>query len=169
MLTVLASLDGGTIAIRITPLRESLNDGSAGNPGRMVRQQVTDTGRHDLISIAIHRYGQLIGSKFSARTSSSQEGDAAIAVPAIIRMIRIACSMLLPSSKTKAERRGIPAYLSCTPEHSARIRSEWSKFPGLLPRVVSICSGATLLSWVDLRQSVDGEQGVIADTWLAIS
>jgi len=58
--------------------------------GRMVWQKATGYGRRSLIETAIGRYKSIIGSRLRARTFAAQQGETAIAVEALNRMIRVA-------------------------------------------------------------------------------
>ncbi len=58
--------------------------------GRMGWQKVTGYGRRSLVETAIGRYKHLIGSKLRARNFAAQQGEVAIAVEALNRMIRVA-------------------------------------------------------------------------------
>ena len=58
--------------------------------GRMAWQQATGYGRRNLVETAIGRYKQLIGPRLRARILVTQHGEAAIAIAALNRMIRIA-------------------------------------------------------------------------------
>ncbi len=58
--------------------------------GRMAWQRATGYGRRNLVETAIGRYKHLIGPKLRARTLPGQQGEAALAVAALNRMIRIA-------------------------------------------------------------------------------
>ena len=58
--------------------------------GRMGWQRTTGYGRRSLIETAIGRYKHLIGSKLRARTLPGQQGEAALAVAVLNRMIRTA-------------------------------------------------------------------------------
>jgi DDE family transposase len=58
--------------------------------GRMAWQKATGYGRRSLAETAIGRYKRLIGAKLRARTLSGQQGEAAIAVAVLNRMIRVA-------------------------------------------------------------------------------
>jgi hypothetical protein len=58
--------------------------------GRMAWQKATGYGRRSLIETAIGRYKSIIGSRLRARTFAAQQGEVAIAVEALNRMIRIA-------------------------------------------------------------------------------
>jgi hypothetical protein len=58
--------------------------------GRMAWQRATDYGRHSLVETAIGRYKHLIGSKLRARGLVTQQGEGAIVVEALNRMIRVA-------------------------------------------------------------------------------
>lgn len=62
------------------PLASLIADGAEGS----------DYGRRSLLETAIGRHKRSIGSRLQARSSDSQEGDIAIAVQALNRMIRIA-------------------------------------------------------------------------------
>jgi hypothetical protein len=79
----------------------STNDPSAQSPrdchirfiaekGRMAWQKATGYGRRSVAETAIGRYKRLIGAKLRARTPSGQQGEAAIAVAVLNRMIRVA-------------------------------------------------------------------------------
>ena len=56
----------------------------------MAWQKATGYGRRSLIETAIGRYKSLIGSRLRARALATQQGEAAIAVEVLNRMIRIA-------------------------------------------------------------------------------
>ena len=58
--------------------------------GRMGWQKATGYGRRSLVETAIGRYKHLIGSTLRARNLAAQQGDVAIAVQALNRMIGIA-------------------------------------------------------------------------------
>ncbi len=58
--------------------------------GRMGWQQASGYGRRNLVETAIGRHKHLIGPKLRARTLPGQQGEAAIAVAALNRMIRTA-------------------------------------------------------------------------------
>ena len=58
--------------------------------GRMAWQRTTGYGRRNLVETAIGRYKHLIGPKLRARTLPGQEGEAALAVAVLNRMIRTA-------------------------------------------------------------------------------
>src|SRR5216684_2765653 len=58
--------------------------------GRMGWQRATGYGRRSLVETAIGRYKHLIGSKLRARSLTAQQGEVAIAVKALNRMIRVA-------------------------------------------------------------------------------
>ncbi len=58
--------------------------------GRMGWQRVTGYGRRNLVETAIGRYKHLIGRRFRARTLPGQQGEAALAVAVLNRMIRTA-------------------------------------------------------------------------------
>ena len=58
--------------------------------GRMGWQQTTGYGRRSLIETAIGRYKHMIGPKLRARTLPGQQGEAALAVAVLNRMIRTA-------------------------------------------------------------------------------
>ena len=58
--------------------------------GRMAWQRATGYGRRNLVETAIGRYKHLIGPKLRARILATQQGEAAIAVALLNRMIRIA-------------------------------------------------------------------------------
>ncbi len=60
------------------------------NKGRMAWQQATGYGRRSLVETAIGRYKMAIGSRLRARTFRNQQGEAAIAVEVLNRMIRAA-------------------------------------------------------------------------------
>ena len=56
--------------------------------GRMAWQKATGYGRRSLIETAIGRYKHSIGPKLRARSADGQQGEVAIAVGALNRMIR---------------------------------------------------------------------------------
>jgi hypothetical protein len=56
----------------------------------MVWQRATGYGRRNLVETVIGRYKHLIGPMLRARTLPTQQAEAAIAVAALNRMIRIA-------------------------------------------------------------------------------
>ena len=56
----------------------------------MAWQKATGYGRRSLVETAIGRYKALIGPKLRARTLRNQQGEAAIAVEVLNRMIRTA-------------------------------------------------------------------------------
>ncbi len=58
--------------------------------GRMAWQKATDYGRRRLIETAIGRYKSLISPKLRARPLPNQQGEIAVAVEALNRMIRVA-------------------------------------------------------------------------------
>jgi len=58
--------------------------------GRMGWQQATGYGRRNLVETAIGRYKHLIGLKLHTRTLPGQQGEAALAVAVLNRMIRTA-------------------------------------------------------------------------------
>ena len=58
--------------------------------GRMGWQRATGYGRRSRVETAIGRYKHLIGSKLRARSLATQQGEVAIAVEALNRMIRVA-------------------------------------------------------------------------------
>lgn len=58
--------------------------------GRMAWQKTTGYGRRSLVETAIGRYKTAIGPKLRARTCRNQQGEAAIAVDVLNRMIRTA-------------------------------------------------------------------------------
>ena len=58
--------------------------------GRMGWQKATGYGRRNLVATAIGRYKHLIGPKLRARTLFGQQGEAALAVAVLDRMIRAA-------------------------------------------------------------------------------
>jgi Transposase DDE domain len=58
--------------------------------GRMGWQKATGYGRRSLVETAIGRYKHLIGSKLRALGLAAQQGEVAIAVEALNRMIRVA-------------------------------------------------------------------------------
>jgi len=53
-------------------------------------QKATGYGRRNLVETAIGRYKHLIGPKLRARTLPGQQGEAALAVAVLNRMIRAA-------------------------------------------------------------------------------
>jgi hypothetical protein len=58
--------------------------------GRMAWQKATGYGRRSLAETAVGRYKRIIGPKLHARTLSAQQGEAALAVEVLNRMIRVA-------------------------------------------------------------------------------
>ena len=56
--------------------------------GRIGWQRATGYGRRNLVETAIGRYKHLIGPKLRARTDAGQQGEAALAVQVLNRMIR---------------------------------------------------------------------------------
>jgi len=58
--------------------------------GRMGWQRATGYGRRNLVETAIGRYTHLVGSKLRARSLTAQQGEVAIAVETLNRMIRVA-------------------------------------------------------------------------------
>ncbi len=58
--------------------------------GRMAWQKVTGYGRRSLAEAAIGRYKAIVGPRLRARTLPGQQGEAAIAVRVLNRMIRVA-------------------------------------------------------------------------------
>ena len=75
------------------PATESLRDRHIRNiadKGRMGWQKETGYGRRNQVETAIGRYKHLIGPKLRARSLPGQQGEVAIAVAALNRMIRTA-------------------------------------------------------------------------------
>ncbi|MGI4942858.1 MAG: IS5 family transposase, partial [Janthinobacterium lividum] len=64
--------------------------------GRMAWQRATGYGRRSLVETAIGRYKHLIGPKLRARTLPGQQGEAALAVAVLNRMIKIAKPVTVP-------------------------------------------------------------------------
>jgi hypothetical protein len=58
--------------------------------GRMAWQKATGYGRRSLAETAVGRYKAIIGPKLRARSLPAQQGEAAIAVQVLNRMIRVA-------------------------------------------------------------------------------
>ena len=58
--------------------------------GRMAWQRTSGYGRRSLVETAVGRYKHLIGPKLRARTLIAQQGEAALAVAVLNRMIRTA-------------------------------------------------------------------------------
>jgi Transposase DDE domain len=58
--------------------------------GRMAWQRATGYGRRSLAETTVGRYKAIIGPKLRARSLPAQQGEAAIAVAALNRMIRVA-------------------------------------------------------------------------------
>jgi hypothetical protein len=58
--------------------------------GRFGWQRATAYGRRNLVESTIGRYKHLIGPKLRARSLRSQQGEAAIAVATLNKMIRVA-------------------------------------------------------------------------------
>jgi len=57
--------------------------------GRLGWQKATGYGRRSLVETAIGRYKHLIGSTLCARSLATQQGEVAIAVRALNRMITV--------------------------------------------------------------------------------
>jgi hypothetical protein len=66
--------------------------------GRMAWQKDTGYGRRNHVETAIGRYKQLIGPKQRARSLPGQQGEVAIAVAALNRMIQTAKPMSVRSA-----------------------------------------------------------------------
>ena len=64
--------------------------------GRIGWQRATGYGRRNLAENAIGRYKHLIGPKLRARTDAGQQGEAALAVQVLNRMIRQAKPVSMP-------------------------------------------------------------------------
>ena len=58
--------------------------------GRMAWQRATGYGRRSLAETAVGRYKAIVGPKLRARSLPAQQGEAAIAVAVLNRMIRVA-------------------------------------------------------------------------------
>jgi hypothetical protein len=56
--------------------------------GRIAWQRATGYGRRNMVETAIGRYKHLIGPKLRARTYDGKQGEAALAVQMLNRMIR---------------------------------------------------------------------------------
>ena len=69
---------------------------SIAEKGRMAWQKATGYGRRSLVGTAIGRYKHIIGPKLRARSSDSQQGEVAIAVQVLNRMIRMVLSGVAP-------------------------------------------------------------------------
>jgi hypothetical protein len=65
---------------------------------RMAWQKATGYGRRSLVETAIGRYKRIIGPKLGARSSDGEQGEVAIAVQVLNRMIRIAKPISVRSS-----------------------------------------------------------------------
>ena len=65
--------------------------------GRLAWQKANGYGRRSLVETTIGRYKHIIGSKLSARSTAGQNGEAAIAIHALNRMIRIAKPISVPT------------------------------------------------------------------------
>ena len=61
-----------------------------GEKGRMAWQRETNYGRRNLVETGIGRYKSSIGAKLRARTPVNQQGEAAIAIAVLNRMVRTA-------------------------------------------------------------------------------
>ena len=75
------------------PERQSLRDCHIrliAEKGRMAWQQATNYGRRSLGETAIGRYKHLIGPKLRSRSLPGQQGEVALAVHVLNRMIRAA-------------------------------------------------------------------------------
>ena len=57
--------------------------------GRMAWQRATGYGRRSLAETAVGRYKAIIGPKLRARSLPAQQGEAAIAIGVLNRMIRV--------------------------------------------------------------------------------
>ncbi len=64
----------------------------------MAWQKATGYGRRSLVETAIGRYKHIIGPKLRARSSDGQQGEIAIAVQVLNRMIRTAKPISVRSS-----------------------------------------------------------------------
>ena len=76
------------MAASSTPIYTTLTDTT--EKGRMAWQKANGYGRRSLVETAIGRYKHIIGPKLRVRSSDSQEGEVAVAVQVLNRMIRIA-------------------------------------------------------------------------------
>lgn len=61
--------------------------------GRLAWRKATNYGRRSLVETAVARYKHLIGPKLRARNLPGQQGEVALAVQALNRMIRAAKSV----------------------------------------------------------------------------
>ena len=64
----------------------------------MAWQKATGYGRRSLVQTAIGRYKHIIAPKLRARSSNGQQGEVAIAIQVLNRMIRIAKPISVRSS-----------------------------------------------------------------------
>jgi len=65
--------------------------------GRMAWQKATGYGRRSLVETTIGRYKHIIGPKLRSRSSDGQQGEVAIAVQVLNRMIRVARPVSAPT------------------------------------------------------------------------
>ena len=84
--------EAGTLAVRDRHVR------SIAEKGRMAWQKATGYGRRSLVETAIGRYKHIIGPRLRARSSDGQQGEVAIAVQVLNRMIRTAKPISVRSS-----------------------------------------------------------------------
>jgi hypothetical protein len=78
-------------------------------------QKATGYGRRSLVETTIGRYKQMIGSKLRARGMAAQQGEVAIAVEALNRMIRVAKPFQFASHNAPRTWRSMPPRLPrCT-------------------------------------------------------
>ena len=67
--------------------------------GRLAWQKATGYGRRSLVETTIGRYKHIIGLRLRARSTAGQNGEAAIAIHPLNRMIQIAKPMPIPASR----------------------------------------------------------------------
>ena len=92
--------------------------------GRMGWQRATGYGRRNLAETAIGRYKHLIGPKLRARTDDGQQGEAALAVQVLNRMIREAKPVTNSSPVTRSRQAAFPSRSGpCT-----NAVGQWSRF-----------------------------------------
>ena len=79
----------GALNLELVP-SSTTRSGGIRDQGRMAWQKATGYGRRSLAETGIGRYKAAIGPQLRARTLAGQQGEAAIAVEVLNRMIRTA-------------------------------------------------------------------------------
>ena len=90
--SIVSTNNAGILAVRDRHVR------SIAEKGRMAWQKATGYGRRSLVQTAIGRYKHIIAPKLRARSSNGQQGEVAIAIQVLNRMIRIAKPISVRSS-----------------------------------------------------------------------